>query len=60
MSRGIGVVTTAEFPYSLTLWRDGAAGHLQLDYDGDSASIENPYRYPGNKALPLRPIGSDG
>lgn len=42
--REVGPVTTEEFPYSLTLWRDGPAGHLQLDYDGDSAHIEIPYR----------------
>ncbi|WP_326608085.1 hypothetical protein [Streptomyces sp. NBC_01800] len=32
--REVGPVTTEEFPYSLTLWRDGPAGHLQLDYGG--------------------------
>lgn len=51
--REIGPVTTEEFPYSLTLWRDGPAGHLRLDYDGVSASIEVPYRYPGREALPI-------
>ncbi|MFJ8863831.1 hypothetical protein ACIRD8_36190 [Streptomyces sp. NPDC102451] len=53
ISGEVGPVTAEEFPYSLTLWRDGPAGHLQLDYDGDSASIEIPYRYPGSEALPV-------
>lgn len=53
ISRKVGPVTTEEFPYSLTLWRDGPAGHLQLDYDGDSAGIDIPYRYPGSGALPI-------
>lgn len=53
ISREVGPVTTEEFPYGLSLWRDGSAGHLRLDYDGDSASIEIPYRYPGSKALPI-------
>ncbi|WP_326815898.1 hypothetical protein OIE61_42245 [Streptomyces sp. NBC_01762] len=51
--REVGPVTTEEFPYSLTLWRDGPAGHLQLDYDGDSANVEIPYRYPESEALPI-------
>ncbi|MFI2780216.1 hypothetical protein [Streptomyces sp. ALB3] len=53
ISRKVGPVTTEDFPYSLTLWRDGPAGHLQLDYDGDTANIEIPYRYPGSEALPI-------
>ncbi|MEU1487189.1 hypothetical protein [Streptomyces sp. NPDC005752] len=53
MSREVGPVTTEKYPYSLTLWRDGPAGHLQLDYAGDSANIEIPYRYPGQQALPI-------
>ncbi|MEU5161652.1 hypothetical protein AB0G74_18865 [Streptomyces sp. NPDC020875] len=53
VSREVGPVTTEEFPYSLTLWRDGPAGHLQLDYTGDTAGIEIPYRYPGRQALPI-------
>ncbi|MFD9822524.1 hypothetical protein [Streptomyces violascens] len=53
ISRGVGPVTTEKYPYSLTLWRDGSAGHLQLDYSGDSAGIEIPYRYPGRHALPI-------
>ncbi|MCG7524778.1 hypothetical protein MHW47_10050 [Streptomyces sp. OfavH-34-F] len=53
MSREVGPVTTEEYPYSLTLWRDGPAGHLQLDYAGDSANIEIPYRYPGQQARPI-------
>lgn len=53
ISREIGPVTTQEYPYSLTLWRDGPAGWLQLDYAGDSAGIEIPYRYPGREALPI-------
>ncbi|GAA0362869.1 hypothetical protein [Streptomyces blastmyceticus] len=53
ISREVGPVTTEEYPYSLTLWRDGPAGHLQLDYAGDSADIEIPYRYPGRQALPI-------
>ncbi|MFF4189299.1 hypothetical protein ACFYZ9_39540 [Streptomyces sp. NPDC001691] len=53
ISREVGPVTTDEYLYSLTLWRDGAAGHLQLDDAGDSAGIEIPYRYPGQQALPV-------
>lgn len=53
ISREVGPVTTEDYPYSLTLWRDGPAGHLQLDYLSDSASIEIPYRYPGQRALPI-------
>ncbi|MFE0629248.1 hypothetical protein ACFW3D_20095 [Streptomyces sp. NPDC058864] len=49
----VGPVTSQEYPYSLTLWRDGPAGHLQLDYAGESADIEIPYRYPGEAALPI-------
>ncbi|WP_405444179.1 hypothetical protein [Streptomyces niveus] len=49
----VGPVTSQEYLYSLTLWRDGPAGHLQLDYIGDSADIEIPYRYPGKAALPI-------
>ncbi|MEU8698829.1 hypothetical protein AB0C61_14340 [Streptomyces sp. NPDC048680] len=53
ITTSIGPVTSEEYPYSLTLWRDGAAGHLQLDYDGDSASVEIPYRYSGEGALSM-------
>ncbi|MCC2280564.1 hypothetical protein LKL35_34945 [Streptomyces sp. ET3-23] len=53
ISREGGPVTTEHCPYSLTLWRDGPAGHLQLDYAGDLANIEIPYRYPGQQALPM-------
>jgi len=53
ISREVGSVTTEEYPYSLTLWRDGSAGRLQLDYAGDSANIEIPYRYSGQQALPI-------
>jgi len=51
ISREIGPVTTEEYLYSLTLCRDGPAGRLQLDYEGDSASIYIPYRYPRQAAL---------
>lgn len=51
ISREVGPVTTEEYSYSLTLWRDGPAGRLQLDYAGDSANIEIPYRYSGQQAL---------
>ncbi|MEV8448762.1 hypothetical protein [Streptomyces parvus] len=51
--REAGPVTTEEFPYSLTLWRDGPSGHFQLDYDGNSATIDIPYRYPGSEASPI-------
>ncbi|WP_042374527.1 hypothetical protein [Streptacidiphilus neutrinimicus] len=53
ISREVGPITSEEYLYSLTLWRDGPAGHLQLDYAGDSASIEISYRYPGQAALPI-------
>jgi hypothetical protein len=53
ISREVGPVTSEEYLYSLTLWRDGPAGHLQLDYEGDSASIYIPYCYPGQAALPI-------
>ncbi|MEC3994116.1 hypothetical protein VSR01_11385 [Actinacidiphila sp. DG2A-62] len=49
----VGPVTSQEYLYSLTLWRDGPAGHLQVDYAGDSADIEIAYRYPGKAALPI-------
>ena len=53
ISREIGPVTTEEYLYSLTLCRDGPAGRLQLDYEGDSASIYIPYRYPRQAALTI-------
>jgi hypothetical protein len=53
ITTAIGPVTSQEYLYSLTLWRDGPAGHLQLDYDGESAFIEIPYRYAGEAALPI-------
>nr|WP_223245032.1 hypothetical protein [Streptomyces sp. CBMA156] len=53
ISREVGPITSEEYLYSLTLWRDGPAGYLQLDYAGDSASVEIPYRYPGQAALPI-------
>jgi len=49
----VGPVTSQEYLYSLTLWRDGSAGRLQMDYVGDSADIEIPYGYPGKAALPI-------
>ncbi|MFB7335258.1 hypothetical protein ACFC00_27005 [Streptomyces adustus] len=49
----VGPVTSQEYLYSLPMWRDGATGHLQLDYAGESAHIEIPYRYPGKVALPI-------
>ncbi|MFF2511721.1 hypothetical protein [Streptomyces sp. NPDC058086] len=42
-----------EYLYSLTMWRNGPAGYLQLDYAGESANIEIPYRYLGKPALPI-------
>ncbi|MFE3667527.1 hypothetical protein ACFXOR_31900 [Streptomyces sp. NPDC059164] len=51
--REVGPVITEEFPYSLTLWRDGPGGHFQLDYDGNSTTIDIPYRYPGSEASPI-------
>ncbi|MFD9791513.1 hypothetical protein ACFWXK_11255 [Streptomyces sp. NPDC059070] len=53
VAREVGPITSEEYLYSLTLWRDGPAGHLQLDFAGDSASIEIPYRYSGQDALPI-------
>lgn len=53
ISQEVGPVTSEEYPYSLTLWRDGPAGGLQLDYKGDSAYIEIPYHHPGQAALPI-------
>ncbi|MEU2869509.1 hypothetical protein ABZ769_09910 [Streptomyces olivoreticuli] len=53
ISREVGPVTTGEFRYSLTLWRDGPVGRLQLNYDGNSASVQIPYRYSGEAALPI-------
>lgn len=49
----LGPVTCEEYLYSLTLCRDGPAGYLQLDYNGQSADIEIPYRYPDASALPI-------
>ncbi|MFJ5229627.1 hypothetical protein ACIQBJ_06945 [Kitasatospora sp. NPDC088391] len=53
ISQEVGPITSEEYLYSLTLWRDGPAGHLQLDYAGDSAFIGIPYRYSGQAALPI-------
>ncbi|MFG1890370.1 hypothetical protein ACGFIR_21190 [Micromonospora sp. NPDC049051] len=49
----LGPITVEEYPTTLTLWRDGPSTFYQLDYDGTSASIEIPYRYPGAAALPV-------
>ncbi|MFE2729032.1 hypothetical protein [Kitasatospora sp. NPDC059327] len=49
----VGPITSEEYLYDLTLCRDGPAGRLQVDFAGDSASIEIPYRYPGQAALPI-------
>ncbi|NUS64815.1 MAG: hypothetical protein HOQ46_14360 [Saccharothrix sp.] len=46
-------VTCEEFRYSLNLRWEGPAGSLLLDYDGESASIDIAYRYPGPAALPI-------
>lgn len=47
ISREVGPATTQEYPYSLTLWRDRPAAHLQLDYAEDWANTKVPNRYPG-------------
>lgn len=46
-------VELEEFRYSLNLCWYGPAGSLMLDYDGESASIDVAYRYPGPAALPI-------
>jgi len=53
VSQEVGPIRSDEYLHGLTLWRDGPAGHLQLDYAGDSASIEIPCRYPDQAALPI-------
>lgn len=49
----VGPATSEEYLYCLTLRREGPAGCLQLDYDGESADIAIPYRYAGQAALPI-------
>ncbi|MFJ9950877.1 hypothetical protein [Kitasatospora sp. NPDC091207] len=53
ISLEVGPIASEEYLYSLTLWRDGPAGYLRVDFAGHSASIEIPYRYPGQAALPI-------
>lgn len=53
ITQEIGPVTSEEFLSSLTLWRDGPAGHITLDYYGDSVGIDIPYWYQGDAALPV-------
>ncbi|MFF3209318.1 hypothetical protein ACFYYB_01530 [Streptomyces sp. NPDC002886] len=51
VSRDIGPVESAEYLYSLTLETLGPPGRVQLDYCGDTAHIEVPYRHSGAAAL---------
>ncbi|MBZ4320148.1 hypothetical protein [Streptomyces huiliensis] len=51
VSREFGPVGTERFPYSLMLETAGPPGRVQLDYYGDSATIEVPYRHSGPAAL---------
>jgi hypothetical protein len=51
--RELGPASCEEFPYDLTLRREGPPGIVQLDYRGTSAAIYIPYRYPGHLALPV-------
>ncbi|QQQ77652.1 hypothetical protein IOD16_03825 [Saccharothrix sp. 6-C] len=48
-----GQVTCEEFPHGLNLRWTGPEGTLLLDYDGESASIDIAYRYPGPAAPPI-------
>ncbi|GLW57659.1 hypothetical protein [Kitasatospora phosalacinea] len=49
----IGPGEAEEFPYGLDFWRIGPDGAFQLQYTGDTASIEIPHRHPGEAALPI-------
>ncbi|MFJ4973732.1 hypothetical protein ACIP6X_00040 [Streptomyces coeruleorubidus] len=51
VTRDIGSVESAEYPYGLTLETVGPPGRVQLDYCGDTAHIEIAYRHPGPAAL---------
>ncbi|MDU0292854.1 hypothetical protein [Saccharothrix longispora] len=52
-AREIGAVTCEEYLYDLTMLHDGPAGHLQLDYSGDFASLHIAYHYRGQEARPI-------
>ncbi|MFE4977773.1 hypothetical protein ACFRAR_37425 [Kitasatospora sp. NPDC056651] len=51
VSRDVGAVESEEYLYSLTLETVGPPGRVQLDYYGDTASIEVAYRHSGAAAL---------
>lgn len=50
VSRDVGPVESEEYPYSLTLETAGPPGRVQLDYYGDTATIEVPYHHTGAAA----------
>ncbi|MEV6672189.1 hypothetical protein [Streptomyces sp. NPDC051162] len=50
VSQEIGSVQSQEYLYSLTLETVGPPGRVQLDYYGDTADIEVPYRHSGPAA----------
>ena len=53
VSRDVGPVASEEYLYSVTLETLGPPGRVQLDYCGDSASIEVAYRHSGAAALEI-------
>ncbi|MEU6534128.1 hypothetical protein ABZ869_33645 [Streptomyces sp. NPDC046928] len=53
VSRDVGPVESEEYLYSLTLETLGAPGRVQLDYCGDTGSIEIAYRHSGARALEI-------
>ncbi|MEW2580182.1 hypothetical protein [Streptomyces syringium] len=56
VSREIGPVESEEYLYSLTLATVGPPGRVQLDYCGDTASIEVAYRRSGPAALAVMEV----
>jgi hypothetical protein len=48
----LGPASCEEFPSDLVLRRDGPSGHLDLEYRGDSASMDVDYLQSGRLASP--------
>ncbi|MER5638014.1 hypothetical protein ABT095_13775 [Kitasatospora sp. NPDC002227] len=50
VAREVGPIESEVYPYSLTLHCYPGVGRIQVDYAGDSASVEITYRYSGEAA----------
>ncbi|WP_190135407.1 hypothetical protein [Streptomyces longispororuber] len=53
VARDVGPVGMEEFPYGLTLETVGPPGRVQLDYCGDTATVEVAYGHAGPAARDL-------